>query len=403
MKRRYFIEAAVVLVFGIALLWWRVPAFLNAQNILTPRYFPDDVFRKYLIELFHGSLRGVEAAKFDGGFEFGVESVFGGPVQADRVAISTLKGIEFFPNLTRLRLCNSQVTEIDLSKNVNLNQLTITNNPIDTIDLSHQIHLRDLIVSNLSNLDLSNNIELEYIHAQGFQKAQHLDLKKLSRLKTLIIRFPVRKKIDWDFSGNPELELLALDGVETEAIDLTPLKKLRSLGFARMKVSMFDVSQNPALEDLFFNNCSNVSELVFRNNPNLAVISCNHSNIHRLDVRDCPWLKQLDCEGNFLTELDLSNNRNLMFLFLKNNRFTHIPDVSFLSNLHSMDMRENLLGLDDLDTIRTLYRRIGFPAIEKTGDNRLMSGFACVPVKDATDPHFIEALAQEGETPVSQK
>lgn len=398
-RRKYVVEALVfALLFGL-LLWRQIPSFIKAQNALTPHCIPDPVFRNYLTKQFRGSLTAAEAAQFKGAFQFGREYGFDDKITPERVEISTLKGIEFFTNLRTLQLCNSQVAEIDLSKNANLKKLILTNNPIAHIDLSNLSNLQELEISNVSHLDVSKNSQLERLDIYAYHQADSINLRTLIGLKELSLNFNECEKLTLDFSGNPVLETLTLTGVVADRIDFSPLKHVKNLRMFRTKVSKLDVSQNPNLEKINFSECESAPELDVSNHPRLTWVYCNKSNLTRLILKGCTALEQVDCEDNLLTELDFSDNPKMKYLFMRNNNLTAIPDVGNLSDFQRLDLRENPLGADDLNDIRNLRQRLGFPKIDPS-DNRLMAGFACVPVKGATDRASIEALVREGETPV---
>mgnify|MGYP002626637085 CR=1 FL=1 len=70
--------------------------------------------------------------------------------------IKSLKGIEYFTELTRLGAAQNEITEIDLSQNTKLEQLGLNTNRLTSIDLSHNPNLWHLSIqrNQLAVLDL---------------------------------------------------------------------------------------------------------------------------------------------------------------------------------------------------------------------------------------------------------
>tara|TARA_B100002052_G_C15623428_1_gene480734 strand:+ start:48 stop:551 length:504 start_codon:yes stop_codon:yes gene_type:complete len=77
--------------------------------------------------------------------------------------IQDLTGIEDFQNLDSLDCSNNNLTELDLSQNINLNHLSCYNNwELVELDVSQNINLLTLWCYNnlLTELDISNNVNL---------------------------------------------------------------------------------------------------------------------------------------------------------------------------------------------------------------------------------------------------
>jgi len=113
--------------------------------------FPDEAFRKYISEERDPNHDGMLTASE-------IEEITG--VLLYDTEVTSLKGIEFFPELTIL-ICESEkggkLESIDVSKNTNLAELYVRNNKIKTIDLSNNANLETLMISknDLETLDIS--------------------------------------------------------------------------------------------------------------------------------------------------------------------------------------------------------------------------------------------------------
>ena len=104
--------------------------------------------------------------------------------------------------LSWLRVDNNMLSSIDVSYNTQLYLFTCTNNIISSFDLSNNILLHLLSVggySGLSNLDLSNNIDLRsfYVYSNSIQ---NLDLSNNTLLYSM--RFDVNNLVGLDLSNN---------------------------------------------------------------------------------------------------------------------------------------------------------------------------------------------------------
>jgi len=76
--------------------------------------------------------------------------------------IKSLQGIEYFTNLEVLDCSFNQLTNLDVSKNVNLAKLYCSNSQLTSLDISKNVNLTTLYCSEnqLTSLDLSKNVKL---------------------------------------------------------------------------------------------------------------------------------------------------------------------------------------------------------------------------------------------------
>ena len=106
--------------------------------------------------------------------------------------------------------------------------------------------------------------------------------------------------------------------------------------------------------DVRFKNISNLSGIQFF--PNLKELNCNHNQLTSLDVSQNPALQYLYCAGNNLTSLDVSKNTKLTELECYQNQLTELDvrqnaALTYLgfskNNLTSLDVSKNT-NLTDL-------------------------------------------------------
>ena len=130
--------------------------------------------------------------------------------------------------------------------------------------------LREMVVysTGITELDVSNNKELEYLAAYGTQI------------------------LETDLSVNTKIKTLALGDI-IRSVDITPCTELVSLTLHSMDLKELDLSANTKLETV---NMSGVG-------------------IVELDFSNCPELSYLTVDGSSsLTTLDLSKNMKLNYL-----------------------------------------------------------------------------------------
>ena len=233
---------------------------------LTEEVFPDDNFRAYLQQ---------EYGDDDGNVLF--ERVW--TIECAGMGITSLKGIENFPNLIDLRCGGNNLTEIDLSSNPKVWTLWCENNP----NLTTLTFAGDAAVA-MSALKISNT----KIGENGL-----------------------------DFSKMPELGSLVCVNSGFSKIDVSANLWLYELNCAKNSLTMLDVSKNTYLEDL---DCSEnqITSLTLpgQQTPQpqraklfsvLFALFSNESDDNVTPVEGTSAvvkLKSLDCSQNRLQELD---------------------------------------------------------------------------------------------------
>ena len=141
MKKRFVFALAFVLVLFVCAGAWADVA-INEAN------FPDDMFRLYVQYFIAGgdSILTTEQAE-------GVLRMY----DLAGLGITSLKGIEHFPNLRGLDCSNNDLTELDISGNPNLISLNCSYNKLTELDVSaHPNFVQLFCASNdLTELDTS--------------------------------------------------------------------------------------------------------------------------------------------------------------------------------------------------------------------------------------------------------
>lgn len=207
---------------------------------------------------------------------------------------------KYFRNLKELSINSTQLTSIDLSKNLKLTRLVFKENYSASLDVSKNINLKflDCSENSLNNLDLSKNVKLVDLYCSNNQ------------LTTL------------DLSKNVELEQLQCSNNQLTSLDLSNNFKLNGLNCTENKLNTLDVSNNK-LEFLYCYK-NELTTLNVSNAINLKRLDCSENKLTNLDVSNNTELSELDCSLNKLTSLNLSKNAKLNFLFCMNNQLSSL-------------------------------------------------------------------------------
>ena len=171
----------------------------NGDVEINKSNFPDPNFRKYVKDNFDTN---VSDDKLD-------------QTELDRVTeinlyqrpVSSLQGIEFFKNLTKLDCTDDKLKRLDVSRNPNLTVLECSFNE-------------------LTKLDVSNNTNLKKLNCDG---------NKLIRLNV---------------TNNPKLTELFFDGNSLTSLDVSKNKELTKLFCFENKLTSLDLSKNKELTEL---------------------------------------------------------------------------------------------------------------------------------------------------------
>jgi Leucine-rich repeat (LRR) protein len=139
-----------------------------------------------------------------------------------------------------------------------------------------------------------------------------------------------------------------LDISNIGASNLTGIESFTDLTYLNCEgnpLSILDVSQNTSLTYL---NCEDnqLTSLDLSNNTALIESKCQSNNLTSIDVSQNSALTILNCRSNQLTSLDVSNNLALTTLNCRSNQLTSL-DVSQNSALTSLDCYGNqFISLD---------------------------------------------------------
>jgi surface protein len=204
-------------------------------------YIPDANFKAALLA--NAEINTID----DGEITTGEAESFSGSITAPSASISSLEGIEYFPNIIGVTFSSNSLTTADFSNNTKLENIFVNNNAISSLNISQCPNLLDLRAYNnagLSSVDVSENPLLTRFWAANCS---------LTEL---------------DLSNNPELEDIWLSGGNSfSTVDLSNNPKITKLLMVDNDLTSLDLTQNTALVDLRVSN-NNLTSLNLRNGSN---------------------------------------------------------------------------------------------------------------------------------------
>ncbi len=275
---------------------------------------------------------------------------FTGTLSVTGENINDLIGIQAFTNITQLRANVNNLTQIDISQNVNLEVLNIRENNIATIDLTNNVNLTTVILSenNLSNIDVSQNALLFRLDC-GLNQLTTLDVSQNAMLN--VLSCSSNQLTNLDVSQNTALNTLRCSGNQFTNLDVSQNPMLEILSCSNNQLSNLDFSQNALLQNV---ECSynQLTSLNFSQNGLLQALTCSNNQITSIDVSQNDELQFLYCWENQLTTLDVTQNPALLYFICSNNQLTNL-DVT--QNPLLRDLRCNDNQLTTLDVTQNIF------------------------------------------------
>ena len=340
--------------------------------------FPDDTFRDYLRRFDTNNTNLLSRDEWEAVTEIDVGDGYYGQ------KITSLKGIEFFPNLKTLLCYDNQLTKLDVSKNTELTWLVCKGNRLTELDVSSNPQLHDLSCSGnkLTKLDVSNNPQLQTLYCYANQLTS-LDVSKNEKLETLYCSDNQLTFLNLSYNTKLTQENLKCTGnkypitidVTERTFDLSTLPPdfdvNKTSGWAGGTVNGNILKVKPGATQVTYTyDCGNGLTAEFAltvkevttggtyiplnayNFPDPAFRECLKkprfdndqdewlSSAERNDIRDIrvpqkgiaslkgiekfPNLTTLICSENQLTELDVSQNKKLVYLECSENQLTSL-------------------------------------------------------------------------------
>lgn len=226
--------------------------------------------------------------------------------------IKSLKGIENFTFLLVLNADGNEITDVDLTSNVSIQSINLTDNKLTSIKLPNEL-------TSLVRISLEGN------NFTSFNlKGKFPQLKIINFAKNNLTSFSM------ELSGTP------IENTNNDQLDSTlkvngnpslteikgkPMFPLKVLNISDTKIEHVDDSYLAELTEI---NFSNSPFKDFNKLPStLIFLYCNNAGVNSLDCSKMTELSVLECKGNSITSLDLSNT-DLSSLDCSNNSMTKL-------------------------------------------------------------------------------
>ena len=312
----------------LLLLHLLLAMFLGAQTagasvVLNATNFPDDNFRAYI-----SNLTGVSVGSTISDAKLANVT----NIDVNHRSISSLQGIEYFTELTKLDCSNNQLTSLDVRWNTKLIDLNCNYNQLTSLDFGRNTKLEKLrcLHNNLTSLSVSNNIYLTVLYCS---ENQLTSLNVGNNTKLAHLDCGSNQLTSLDVSNNTELCRLRCTGNQLTSLDVGNNTSLYDLSCFNNQLTSLDVSNNTELTNL---DCrgNHLTRLVVSNNTKLKELRCASNNIGYLYLSKNTELEFLNCSFNKIDQLNLSNNTKLTGLYCDDNRLTNLKldDNTALTN-----------------------------------------------------------------------
>lgn len=314
------------------------------QAVINSSSFPDAYFRQYVsqnIDTNHdGILTDAEAAAVK-------------TLDLSNKDITDLSGIDFFPNLISLWCQNNKLTFLDVSANTKLSMLQCQNNKLQMIVIEgtdlYDLQCYGNQIKSTAMQSLINSLPTNRTARMGYLTATTTGNEGNDRVTAEQIT-TARERGWYVFTS---------DGTNTSLVNVPKAVQINSMNFPDANFRDFiskeidkDCDDILSPEELMKTLSINVNNKEIASLKgieyfiNLEKLQCNGNNLTELDISKNTYLTLLSCDRNQLTSIDLSHNLMLKQFAILNNQLTNI-DLSHNTALKSINVDNNqLMSLD---------------------------------------------------------
>ncbi|MCC0657716.1 cell wall-binding repeat-containing protein [Clostridioides sp. ES-S-0123-01] len=288
----------------------------NLENMTMEEAFPDENFRKVICDklgiLDDGNPIGTSKKAI---IESTKDLILGSK------SIENLSGINYFIGLENFSCRGNQLTNLDLSNNINLKELYCNENQLTSLDLRNN---KELITvhcgeNNLTNLVIENS-KLEKLNCRK-NNLKNLDITKATNLTTLLCFENELSSLN--LSKNQKLKILKCEYNNLNTLDVSTNLELQDLNFSFNQLTNINLDNNKELLKLSCQN-NKLQSLNLKNHEKLVKIYCNQEKLSNLNIENCINLEDLTCSESNLQDLYISSNKNLKYLDCAGNKLTNL-------------------------------------------------------------------------------
>jgi Leucine-rich repeat (LRR) protein len=253
----------------------------------------------------------------------GEAEAFFGVVDVSGLSITDLTGIEYFSNITQLKVYNNSLTSLNVTNNTNLNALWAWSNILTDIDVTNNIGLQSLILNDntIGSIDLSSNTLVKNLQLNNCGLNAGVDL-----------------------SNQTQLVGLSIDGNDLTSIDLSNNTGITDLRVNFNKLTSLDLAAHSAIKFLRVQG-NQLTSLDLSTLLELTTLYADINSLESLDLSSNTAVHTLSLKHNELTSLNVANGNNSNFLGFESRFNTNLTCITVDNPAYS---RNNWTGnVDD--------------------------------------------------------
>ncbi|WP_415060682.1 T9SS type A sorting domain-containing protein [Flavobacterium sp.] len=256
--------------------------------------------------------------------------------------ITSLEGISYFVNLRRLDVYNSQLSELDLTQNINLEYLYCQENQLTILNVSGLSNLKevDCSTNQISILDIQNSITMKVLMCQD-NLIEELNTTNLFQLEYLDCR--LNQITNLDLSNSNTLNYLDCGNNQLSNLNIAGLENLVSVSCSGNLLTNLDLSLCNAIS---FLSCTNnqLTALDLSDLSNLNFLSCSENQLVELNVSMCTNITTLGCYNNSIEYLNLKNGNNSLTSYF----FDGNPSIYVCANESQVLALQNYMNSNNI-------------------------------------------------------
>lgn len=304
-------------------------------------YIPDDNFEQALIDL------GIDTDNTLNNFVATEDINTIITLDISGLAIENLTGIQDFVALENLNCSNNNLTQLDLSNNLNLQTLDASNNQIENLDLTVNTSLTSVLCNNnaLLSVNMKNGNNTALIN---FNAANNPNLFCIEVDNGIVANIPAAWQKDDFATYNGD----CINSRFTAIPDPFFEQALIDLGYDNIIDEQVLTSNIEQVLSLNVSN-KNIDDLTgIQDFKSLQNLDCSSNFLPQLDVSNLLFLERLNCSSNLLLTNDINSTNgllnmtgtvNLTELFCSDNDLNNL-DISQNINLEVLDCANNNLN-----------------------------------------------------------
>jgi Leucine-rich repeat (LRR) protein len=255
--------------------------------------------------------------------------------------------------ITSLSCSSNLLKSIDVSNNTQLQSLSISKNILQLLNVTNNTKLESILCSNnvLKTLDLSKNIKITTIDC-SYNKLRSLNLKNGTNTIGAGMMFVK------NFTNNPDLTCIEVDDVTYSETNWKYYKDAT----ANYNIDCYTIIPDGNFEDklmaIGIDTDGKNGKVLTSNIRTIVSLNVSKSNISNLTgIQDFIALDNLACNGNLLTNLDVSKNLVLNKLDCSSNQLTSINTTQnvLLANFNCSSNQITILNTTTNVLLSTLY------------------------------------------------